>query len=302
MVTQYKVKSGDALGKIAKQYGVSLNDISGYRSGNPNLIYEGETISIGGGNKNSKADDYSSALKDGLSEYDETSSFNSSDPYGVEKYKTDYDTYKTNRDSAYNNLKGLTQSTFDSEYEKSGLAEKKAQIEKLNDDIAIERQKRDDAIAKVRSNPGLSASQMTGDIKKLTDYQNNVINNLISERNGVASECNDGIAEIDKTVQNTLSDARLDYQYWDDLLGETGTLIDRYSQVLRDELAGERDQENFDKQLAQALQIAQMKSSDSGSSSQRLQLITDDNTGDPLYWFNPYTFDRDWESCLSKFT
>ena len=44
----HTVKSGDTLSAIAKQYGVGINDISGYKSGNPNLIYPGENLSIGG--------------------------------------------------------------------------------------------------------------------------------------------------------------------------------------------------------------------------------------------------------------
>ena len=44
---QYTVKSGDTLSRIASQYGVPLSQISGYRSGNPNLIYPGESLSVG---------------------------------------------------------------------------------------------------------------------------------------------------------------------------------------------------------------------------------------------------------------
>ena len=43
----YTVKSGDTLSKIASQYGVNVSDISGYRSGNPNLIYPGEVLTVG---------------------------------------------------------------------------------------------------------------------------------------------------------------------------------------------------------------------------------------------------------------
>ena len=43
---QYKVVGGDTLSAIAKKYGVKVADISGYKSGNPNLIYPGETLSF----------------------------------------------------------------------------------------------------------------------------------------------------------------------------------------------------------------------------------------------------------------
>lgn len=45
----YTVKSGDNIGAIARQYGVNIADISGYRSGNPNLVYPGEVLTIGKG-------------------------------------------------------------------------------------------------------------------------------------------------------------------------------------------------------------------------------------------------------------
>ena len=44
----YTVQSGDTLSAIAKRYGVGIGSISGYRSGNPNLIYPGEKLTVSG--------------------------------------------------------------------------------------------------------------------------------------------------------------------------------------------------------------------------------------------------------------
>ena len=41
---RYVVRSGDTLGGIAAYYGVNMYSIHGYRSGNPALIYPGETL------------------------------------------------------------------------------------------------------------------------------------------------------------------------------------------------------------------------------------------------------------------
>lgn len=45
----YTVQAGDTLSGIAAKLGVSTGAISGYRSGNPNLIYPGEVLTINGG-------------------------------------------------------------------------------------------------------------------------------------------------------------------------------------------------------------------------------------------------------------
>jgi LysM repeat protein len=73
MATTYKVKSGDTLSAIASKYGVKVSDISGYKSGNPNLIYSGEVLSIGGGQApaptpttgSSPAPQYNSSIREG---------------------------------------------------------------------------------------------------------------------------------------------------------------------------------------------------------------------------------------------
>lgn len=46
MATSYTVKSGDTLSQIAQNYGIGVSDISGYKSGNPNLIYPGEKLTL----------------------------------------------------------------------------------------------------------------------------------------------------------------------------------------------------------------------------------------------------------------
>jgi LysM repeat protein len=46
-IPTYTVQSGDTLSSIAKKYGVNIGNITGYRSGNPNLIYPGEKLTLG---------------------------------------------------------------------------------------------------------------------------------------------------------------------------------------------------------------------------------------------------------------
>jgi len=44
----YQVKPGDNLSSIAARLGVPMSSITGYKSGNPNLIYSGENLTYGG--------------------------------------------------------------------------------------------------------------------------------------------------------------------------------------------------------------------------------------------------------------
>lgn len=289
MATQYKVKKGDTLSKIASTYGVGVNDIQGYRSGNKDLIYEGETLTIGGKAAAPKSD-YSTAVKEELDDGTEESGYNS------KSWEADYNNAKKERESAYKKLKGIATDTFNSEYDSRKLDKKKKRISTLDSDIAAAKSARDAAIDEVRRNPGLSASQMTGDIAKIRDNQNNVINNLISERNSVASEYNTELDEIDSIVGRATKDAELDYTYWGGLMTEAGSKLSEYDKALKAELEAELEQDNFERSLAQQLQIAQMRSANSGGgggSSDSWSLVYDD-FGKPKYWYNKKTKEIDY--------
>src|SRR3990167_6583903 len=52
--TSYTVQAGDTLGAIAGKLGVPVSQLTGYRSGNPNLIYPNEVISVKGTDTTSK--------------------------------------------------------------------------------------------------------------------------------------------------------------------------------------------------------------------------------------------------------
>lgn len=46
MPTQHKVQAGQTLSQIAKEYNVTVNDITGFRSNDPNTIFPGETLTV----------------------------------------------------------------------------------------------------------------------------------------------------------------------------------------------------------------------------------------------------------------
>lgn len=63
----YTVQPGDTLSGIAAKLGVAQSQISGFHSGNPNLIYPGEVLSVSGGSTQQSAEYYTVQSGDNLS-------------------------------------------------------------------------------------------------------------------------------------------------------------------------------------------------------------------------------------------
>ena len=63
----YTVQPGDTLSGIAAKLGVAQSQISGFHSGNPNLIYPGEVLNISGGSPQPSAEYYTVRSGDSLS-------------------------------------------------------------------------------------------------------------------------------------------------------------------------------------------------------------------------------------------
>lgn len=63
----YTVQAGDTLSSIAAKLGVAQSQISGFHSGNPNLIYPGEVLNISGGSSQPSAEYYTVQSGDSLS-------------------------------------------------------------------------------------------------------------------------------------------------------------------------------------------------------------------------------------------
>lgn len=63
----YTVQPGDTLSSIAVKLGVAQSQISGFHSGNPNLIYPGEVLSVSGGSPQPSAEYYTVQSGDNLS-------------------------------------------------------------------------------------------------------------------------------------------------------------------------------------------------------------------------------------------
>lgn len=294
MATQtYTVKKGDTLSKIAGDYGVGMDKITGYKSGNPDLIYEGETINIG--DKAPQATGtptYSETVKNALTS-DETKEKSPYDVYGVDSLRKNLDTIKASKDTAFKDLEGAQTKTWNDEYNTSGLSEKKNKISTLDQEIADEKRKRDEYVSKVRGNSGLSASQMTGDIRKALDYQNSVIQNKIAERNAVATEYNSGLGEIDKKVTRQLADKKLTYDKYNTEEANTTKKITEYLSALKSALGEQGKNERYDKQLANALEVARIRKG-AGGGSAKLKPMKDWG-GNITGWYDDFgnIYDKD---------
>lgn len=64
----YTVQPGDTLSGIAAKLGVAQSQITGFHSGNPNLIYPGEVLSVSGGSPQPSAEYYMVQSGDNLSD------------------------------------------------------------------------------------------------------------------------------------------------------------------------------------------------------------------------------------------
>jgi len=297
MATQtYTVKSGDTLGKIAKSYGVGLSDISGYKSGNPDLILPGETLTVNPTAKSTTADTsaqgYASAVKDALGGTSGTTGGTKTDTSGT-TVSDDY--LKTLRDSissaqntvstAATQLAGLKTKAYSDEYAASGLGEKKNQISSLDQSIADKKAERDAAVAKVRQNPGLSAALLTGTVSKLTDKANADINNLIQQRNGLAGDYNTGLTEVNNKVSAKVGDAETAYNAASKALESLTGRAKDYQSALVDSLKNKSTADYQDKQLAISLMNAETAAKKAGQTGSDLTLARDSD-GNPLYWFD----------------
>jgi LysM repeat protein len=300
MATQtYTVKSGDTLSGIAKNAGVGINDITGYKSGNKNLIFPGETLTVNPTVKDVSADtsgakSYASAMTDALGGNTGGTTSTKTDGTLSDSYlSTLRDTIsgaqKTVSDSA-TALAGLKTKAYDDAYASSGLSDKKNQISTIDSTIATKKAERDAAIGKVRSNPGLSAALLTGTVGKLSDKANAEINDLIAQRNGLAGDYNTGLTEVSRKAATVTGDAETAYNTAVKALESVTGQAKDYQTALVDTLKNNQTQDYQDKSLAIALQNANTNAyralNPSSASTEAWKLAISPLTGKPMYWYN----------------
>ena len=274
----YQVKKGDTLSSIAKQYGVSLSDITGYRSGNPNLIYEGESLSIGAPKAQNTAQERASAIGGAFGDTSSTTgsteaptrAFQADSVYDVAGYKTKASEASTKKQELFGKIQNFETSRYNELYETGKLGEVKSKIEEKDNEIAEAKRVLNESLAKVRSNPGASAATITGEVGVIQDKLGNQINNLIAERNSLADSYNSGIAEIRDRIGSELKDLEREYNFYSQQEEEANTYLRAYQEAILEELRKEDERayqsSTGDTDFARQLELIRAKESASAGS------------------------------------
>lgn len=278
----YTVKKGDTLGAIARQLGTSVDNLTGYRSGNKDLIFPGETITVKSPVENEatqRASTVRSELTDTPSPTNTPKSKDSS--YGG----FDFDQLQTNladaqkkREEAFAKLDGFRSNRYEELSSERGLDDKRSEISKLDELITQKKNERDASIAQIRKNPGASAATLTGEVGVATDKLNAEINNLIGQRNSLANEYNTTLSEIDSLVEREAQDLENSLGFFDTSVSEAQGLIDAYQKALIEELRREEDRsydlEDDLRDFEQAMQLARLKEATGGAGT-NYTILTD---------------------------
>jgi LysM repeat protein len=199
----YTVQSGDNLSTIAQRYGVSISDISGYRSGNPNLIYPGENLIIG----KSVAPQQAQPTVQGTQQQIQQTEGQIADLQAQQQALQQYgltDTEQLAKDASGNYVPANTQTDLTSYLgdlgidvnsviqpnqspQKSitdlvkevmtatGIPDAKANLEKISKEIEDITNEMNDEVAEINENPWLSEASRSREVLKMQEkYQNKI--------------------------------------------------------------------------------------------------------------------------------
>lgn len=294
MAQQYTIKAGDTLGKVAKKFGTNVSNISGFRSGNADLIFPGETVTINTP-KVSEATTRASEVRSTLAPETITKDTNATDTTSTDvnfnKFQKELEDSNKKREDAFNQLKGFRTNRYEELRKERGLEDFRNSIDTLDQEIAQKKSERDAALAKVKKNPGASAATITGEVAGVTDQLNAEINNLIEQRNSKANSYNSTLSEIDKIVSNEAGDLESQLGYYDSLVNNASSALSDYNKAVLEELRRTEDRQNTVadnlQEFQNALEIARIRGagSDTGTT---FQLKFDPITGES-FLFNPDT-------------
>ena len=288
MAPSHTVQEGDTLNDIASKFGVGIDRLSGYRSGNPDLIYPGETITVSGQSANpAPTVDPTSrveAVREELGGTTPTEQMTGQTPenfegFGYSSLQKQLEQSQANREKAFKEFEGFRTKRYEELSRDRDLESKRSKISELDEQIAEAKAERDASIAKFRSNPGASAATITGDVSVATSKLNSNINNLISQRNALTNEYNGTLEEIDGLVNREAEDLQSTLGYYDQSATRNQELINAFQKSLLDELRREQDREYAESDsltdFERALELIQEKARHDTGAGTKYTILTD---------------------------
>ncbi len=268
--TSYTVKAGDTLSEIARSLGVPQSSITGYRSGDPNLIFPGERLTVGTGAEIPGTTPRTQDIADQVAEaqrrlaelrerIDSPSpatpeSVIGETPSIVDDIRRETEEAQRQREAVREQLENARIDIYNKEYDQSGLPETKERLSGLDDQISNLRAERDEAIARARETGGrISTAGIIGRVKRIADAQNAQINNVIQERNSIAEDYNRTLDEIGQRVEHQISDLATQYDHWGEVISRNQTQLQNYESLLRQELQQQQQAEQWRKEFESGL-------------------------------------------------
>jgi len=198
-MTTYTVKPGDTLSAIGSQFGVPYSQISGFRSGNPNLIYPGEVLTIPDkvgasappvASVPQQASQTQQTVQPQFNQQQSTGDFNEgylrskgyNDPNVINNILSNPSGYSIYQDyqresspmSSFNTSQP-TVPNFQNIYDTAiatGTQNFQTQYDTLSEQIRQRETAKNEAISKISDNPYLSEATMTGRIDKINRKYN----------------------------------------------------------------------------------------------------------------------------------
>lgn len=247
MATTYTVKPGDTLSAIGSQFGVPYQSITGYRSGNPNLIYPGEVLTIGGGSAPAPAQQQAPAQQS----YSQTSMSSSgggavagityspnwqaealkkgidvNSPQFASFRQMDQQRSSSGGSSGFMNAPTINlPQLYNNLYQTSGIQGLQGKYDAITSEINKRTEARNTAEATINDNPFYSEGTRTGRVAKLNQIYNNDINAQTQQARTVQDQIATQKADIETQLNLQSQQFNIDSQQAQLALQQFNTLL-----------------------------------------------------------------------------
>lgn len=256
MPITYEVKPGETLSGIAKKYlgsAARWKEITGY-TGKPELLPIGTVLTIPTETPTERVTEIRNQLEvgGGMTPTPEAPTTETGlgkftgGEYDISKIQTDLAGASTEKKKAYDAMVGLQTSLYDQEYQKAGLADVKTKIAGVDTDIANRKTQRDQMLLDEMGKP-IPQWMITGRKKLEVEAATKDLNQLIDQRNSLASQYNTGLENVTRKVEYGIKDASTKYGYWESEESRLSDLSKTYQATLASELSKETQAEQWEK-------------------------------------------------------